>query len=194
MANLFRSWTFVCYPESAPADWIKQLNDRHLQFAVSPLHDADLNADDSEKKPHWHVFVTYPGKKSYDQVLEISKGICNGTIPQSVDNPIGLIRYFIHLDNPEKYQYSRDDIRVFGGLDIDDYFKVSKLAQLQVVCEIIKYSKCRNIWYYSDLVDDLIVNDQYQWLFYVMCSNTLALQAYFNGARNKRKDLSEAKQ
>lgn len=187
--SLFRAWTWVCYPDSAPADWIHQLDSKHLQFVVSPLHDADLNADESEKKPHWHVYICYPGKKSFDQISALSQGICKGTIPQPVDNPVGLIRYFIHLDNPEKYQYSRDDLQVFGGLDIDDYFKVSKSQNVREVVEIIKYCKLRGIHYYVDLIEDLAANDNIHWLFIVTCSNTLALQAYFNSLRARKKDF-----
>ena len=54
-----RNWAFVVYPESAPSDWIEQLQLSGAQFAISPLHDKDLNATGEPKKAHWHVIVVY---------------------------------------------------------------------------------------------------------------------------------------
>ena len=48
-----RNWAFVVYPESAPSDWIEQLQLSGAQFAISPLHDKDLNATGEPKKAHW---------------------------------------------------------------------------------------------------------------------------------------------
>ena len=40
-----RDWTFVVYPESAPSNWRELLDDTHLRWIESPLHDKDLDAD-----------------------------------------------------------------------------------------------------------------------------------------------------
>ena len=63
-----RVWTFVCYPESVREGWRDALDDLHIAWAESPLHDKDTNADGSAKKPHWHVLLVFDGKKSYEQV------------------------------------------------------------------------------------------------------------------------------
>ena len=38
-----RTWGAVVYPESAPDNWIEILEETRIQFAVSPLHDKDVN-------------------------------------------------------------------------------------------------------------------------------------------------------
>ena len=38
-----RDWTFVVYPESAPSNWRELLDDTHLRWIESPLHDKDLD-------------------------------------------------------------------------------------------------------------------------------------------------------
>lgn len=38
-----RTWGAVVYPESAPEDWLKILEETRVQFAVSPLHDKDTD-------------------------------------------------------------------------------------------------------------------------------------------------------
>ena len=65
-----RSWTFVLYPESAPPDWRDRLDDFHIEWVESPLHDRDINGDGQPKKPHIHVLLSFGSVKSYDQVNE----------------------------------------------------------------------------------------------------------------------------
>ena len=113
-------WTFIAYPDSVPDNWQEILKSYHIPIAISPLHDKDLNPTGDEKKAHWHVMLDFPTLKSYKQVDEIRQEV-HGTIPQIVHSPIGMVRYFIHKDNPEKHQYNWSDIVVFNGFDIDRY-------------------------------------------------------------------------
>lgn len=52
-----RYFTFLLYPESVPDDWQEKLAEIGQPLAISPLHDKDLNADGTLKKPHWHIMV-----------------------------------------------------------------------------------------------------------------------------------------
>jgi len=122
----YRSWTFVLYPESCPADWEETLIG--VPFVRSPLHDMDANADGSPKKPHWHVLVSFDSMKSYEQIKELTDAL-NAPSPQSCKDSRALCRYFLHLDNPEKAQYRREDLLVGGGFDIDNALKLSKSAE-----------------------------------------------------------------
>lgn len=123
--NRHRTWTFVLYPESCPDDWQEKLIG--VPFVRSPLHDRDANADGSPKKPHWHVLVSFVGKKSYSQISELTEAL-NAPSPQSCKDTRALCRYFLHLDNPEKAQYNKADLLVGGGFDIDTALKLSKSA------------------------------------------------------------------
>ena len=62
-----RVWTFLVYPDSAPENWRDLLDEQHIEFIVSPLHDRDINPTGEPKKPHWHLMLTFEGKKSYEQ-------------------------------------------------------------------------------------------------------------------------------
>ena len=48
---------------------------------ISPLHNKDVNADGTPKKPHWHVILTFKGLKSYEQVKAITDKL-NAPAPQ----------------------------------------------------------------------------------------------------------------
>lgn len=112
-----RTWTFIVYPDSAPEGWQQRLDDEHLQWVESPLHDSDVNADGKPKKPHWHVMVLFSNVKTYAQAKEVADLVC-GTVPQMVKDRRAMVRYFIHQDNPEKAQYSASELIEHGGADV----------------------------------------------------------------------------
>lgn len=144
-----RNWMTVVYPDSAPANWEDVLSERlgHGPWAHSPLHDSDTNPDGTTKKPHWHVIITFPGVKTYEQVKEILEPLhCADTLV--LHNVSAMIRYFTHVDNPEKAQYSRDDIKAFGGLDVRKPYEDNadfEEAQFSSLFKIIKETRICNL-------------------------------------------------
>ena len=59
-----RNWTVVVYPESAPDNWREYVDDLHIEWVESPLHEFDSNATGEVKKPHWHLLLMFGGVKS----------------------------------------------------------------------------------------------------------------------------------
>lgn len=102
-------WLCVVYPEdSLPDNYLQIISyEWHVPTLLSPVHDADLNADSTEKKKHIHIMIDFGSgqNKSYDQVLNLTKKL-HGTVPVICQNRSAMIRYFIHRDNPEKAQYN----------------------------------------------------------------------------------------
>ena len=117
-----RNWAFIVYPDSAPDNWRDILHELLVPGFVSPLHDADANADGEPKKAHWHVMLTFKGLKSFEQVAEISAKV-NGTKPQVINDVRAYARYLCHPDNPEKAQYQVADVEQLGGADYLDKIK-----------------------------------------------------------------------
>ena len=85
-----RNWAFVVYPESAPSDWIEQLQQRGVVGAISPLHDKDLNATGEPKKAHWHVIVTYEGPTAQSVVERLTERL-NAPKPIPLEQVRGII-------------------------------------------------------------------------------------------------------
>ena len=133
-----RAWTFIVYPESAPEIWREVLDGFHVPWACSPLHDKDVNATGEPKKPHWHILLSFSGKKAYKQICGVSEGI-NGTRPQVCHDQKGLIRYFTHRDNPEKAQYNQGDIEAHGGFDLEEYLKPTASECMRLQDEMIEW-------------------------------------------------------
>ena len=111
-----RTFAFLVYPESAPANWLEKLNDFHVPCFVSPLHDKDINPDGTDKKPHYHVLLIFEGVKTLEQAQAIRDSV-GGVGWEIIASQRGYTRYLCHLDNPEKAQYNKDEVKSFGGLD-----------------------------------------------------------------------------
>ena len=115
-----RYWSFVCYPDSAPADWTDRLQMTGLPFCVSPLHDKDMNPDGTPKKAHYHVIICYGGPTTFSNVKSKITEPLGQPHPQYLQSVKGMYRYLTHEDNPEKYHYDTKDIRHFA-FSLADY-------------------------------------------------------------------------
>lgn len=185
-----RNWGAVVYPESAPVDWKEILKLKGLTFAVSPLHDSDLNPTGEKKKEHYHIIMCFNGPTSDKVVNEIMKEL-NQPIAIPLESVRGYYRYFTHKDNPEKFQYDDKKIELYNGFDVTDVlnnFEVfQSLKQIQLL--IIE----QDIIEYSDLLDYLMKND-YMEMWNVACSHTLFLNSYITSKRHKREKEIEKEQ
>lgn len=150
-----RNWAFVAYPESMPSNWLEILQKTGLKIAVSPLHDKDKNADEEEKKAHYHIILCWEsGTVRYTQAEKIAKSI-NGTFPIPLESIRGYYRYFTHKDNPEKYQYSEKDIQCLNGFAVSDFIELTKSEVSKIKREIRELIYNNGICEYSDLMQYL---------------------------------------
>lgn len=134
-----RNYATVVYMDSAPSNWLDILSDLHVPAFVSPYHNKDKNPDGEYKKPHYHIMIMYDNKKSIEQAKENFEKI-GGVGCQIVNSPRGYARYLCHLDNPEKYQYSIEEVKSFGGADYMDTISLSTdryqiIGEMQDFCD-----------------------------------------------------------
>ena len=181
-----RQWAFVCYPESLPPDWIEILKQSGLQCAISPLHDKDINPDNTPKKPHYHVILVYAGPTTYNNVATFTASV-NGTIPQPLEQVRGYYRYLTHKDNPEKAQYDEKDIITLNGFDIREFVELTKAEILKTKREIQQFIIDNEIFEYAALMDCLLnlstaSDDLLNW-YDVASSNTLFFSNYIKSRR-----------
>lgn len=195
MALKGRNWAFVVYPESLPSNWEEIIVETGLPMAFSPLHDQDVNPTGESKKAHYHVICYYENATTSRAVKENVTDKLNGTIPIKLESMTGMYRYHLHLDNPEKYQYSDKDRKFFNGFDVNKvdsltYTEISKLLQ-----EIQSIIRTKSILEYSDLLDLLLDNDLFN-LWDVARNHTLLLNTYISSRRYKTKleSLKEVKE
>lgn len=182
-----RNWTFIEYPESAPDNWRLVLDDLHIKWVESPLHDKDTNPDGTVKKPHWHVMLCFSSKKSYQQILKICRGI-SGTNPQRVEDITGLVRYMAHLDNPEKYQYDTGLIVGHGGFDVGNYLVATRRERYSIIRDMMAWVDMENITEMKDLLD-YAMREHFEDWFPLLCDNAAyVMGVYIKSNRFKSLD------
>ena len=149
--NKSKYFCCILYPDSVSynvENIIKSLAEEHLTFAVSPIHDRDVEDDGSPKKEHFHLLLAY---SSATTLNNIRLWFSISGLPESdlhsvrvCASAVGYYRYLTHKDNPEKAQYDEKYIRVFN--DVDEIFKkfsntesdkINKLVRIfQIVDEL----------------------------------------------------------
>lgn len=165
-----KSKYFCCilYPDSRTYDvdkFIKNLAEEHLTFAVSPIHDKDVEEDGSPKKSHYHLLLSYSSATTLNNISGWFKAC--GMIESDLHtvrvcaSGVGYYRYLTHKDNPEKAQYNDKDIRIFN--DYDEIFKkfantesdkIDKLSHIfQIVDELNTIS-------FHNLIQYLMLNER----------------------------------
>ena len=188
-----KDWTFIVYPESAPADWRGILADKlQVKAIISPLHDEDVldDVEQTPKKAHYHVILRFDSKKSFAQIKEITD-LLNQPIPQKIKSIEGAVRYLIHADSPDKAQYNQADIQVIGNIDLDRYFKKTAIQKDELTAEIMDYICDNDITELADLLDYCRC-ENIEW-FRHLCSNAYLIDKYITSRRNKKEQNTSPK-
>lgn len=179
-----RVWATVVYPESAAEDWMNWLGETAIPCAISPLHDSDVNADGEAKKAHYHVLFNFDGVKTEEQVKAIVDRI-QGVGLERVASVRGYARYLCHLDNPDKTQYSVDDVKCFGGID---YFAMVNLPsdRYLIIADMMDFCDENFIASIADLMR-YARNERPDW-FRSLCDNSCyVMSAYLKSCSWERK-------
>ena len=180
-----RNWTFVLYDDSCSPDWEEYLISTGVPFCYA-YHDKDMTEIDEPKKPHYHVMVCFDGPTTYNTMLEYAKrvGAANEAV-QAVGSVRGIVRYFCHKDNPDKYQYSEDVVQCRNGFDPSDYFCLTITEQKVFKRKVIQFIQDNDIEEYADLIDILMDTDEVD-MFDIASQNTFFFTQYIRSRRNKK--------
>lgn len=186
--NRTNLWSFLVYPnDSLPTNYLNIINNWHVPCLLSPIHDKDIDGDESEQiKEHIHIMIYFGvgAKKSFDQVKEFSDQL-NGTIPFPVISRNALTRYFIHRDHPNKQQFLETDLIKLGGFEIGDAFNsYDNDLKLYETIETIIIDNC--IFNFANLVQYLRSNN-YRYELQFLRKNTIYFTALLNGYWQKLK-------
>lgn len=138
-----RSWELVLYPdaENYCCDEVIANAVQYFEQWAYILHDSDTTAVGDAKKSHYHFYGKCPTPRT----------------PQSVSNVIGVplesirnvnkwksaIRYLIHADNPEKFQYEPDSVS--SNFPLDGIFTISDDKQARLIMQHILDTRSSSI-------------------------------------------------
>lgn len=151
---------FIVYPDSAPADWVDLVAQTGVEFAVSPLHNADISANGEHKKDHYHMIAVWPNNTKW-QTATVLCDIVNGPICIPVIDIRPKYDYLTHKNDPNKAQYNPDDIQHCNGFVLSKYLNLTAAEVSQKVAEITKLCFEFQFYEYADLIKYLLDNDMF---------------------------------
>lgn len=175
-SDRFRIFCGVCYPEhtgnqNETAKFLYELFGSGV--AVSPLHNRDLQnisccpRDFSitrdiavYDKPHYHFILSFNNQKSLAVVRSVLGTL--GKVEKLKTTKRAMLRYFLHLDNPEKFQYQS-----YGGeivaidFSMEDYYHEGNMEAMKIIANLCVNNDFRDI---QDLIFFLSSSNAYQHL------------------------------
>lgn len=186
----FRNYATIVYPESAPEGWEEVLSSYHIPAFISPLHDKDKLPDGSLKKPHYHVMIMFDNVKTMEQVKEIFDSFC-GVGCEVIQALSGYARYLCHIDNPEKHQYSVDDVRSIAGAD---YYNLTHTTadRHKALNDMRQYCQDNDIVSFSDFWDYCALNN-FEWFKLIADNSAYVMDRYLKARYWTKGNMSEKK-
>lgn len=165
----YRVYEFILYDDSLVDDWLSFLQGLHIQiYAIHHTHDT-YSVDDPDlghkagepKKPHWHVWLNWPGKKKGATVLEITAR-CGGVRLQNKHDAIGSCRYLTHMDEHGlKYAYPTSDVLVLGGSKSYMEYCMSSADSIQdIVQDMTAYILDNDVTMFPDFCEYCMKNNR----------------------------------
>ncbi len=181
-----RNWTMVLYEDSCAKDWEDYLISTGVPFSYA-YHDNDITEIGEPKKPHYHLLLCFDGPITLTNVTNYAKriGAANDVV-QPVGSVRGIVRYFCHKDNPDKYQYTEDVVQCRNGFDPSDYFNLTVTQQKVIKRKLIEYIQDNDIEEYATLIDTLMI-DELDDMFDIATQNTFFFTQYIKSKRNIKK-------
>lgn len=139
------------YSKKQVEDWIRDhtVNGKLTDEAIA----EGVPEEEQHKKSHVHcMFCLGDGPRDlkwwHDQLLPFHEI----NYFQSVKDKGTLLRYFAHMDNPEKAQYNMDYIHAFGGLDTSALHKTNDSQKIITLIEVMEYIFENHVRHYHKLV------------------------------------------
>lgn len=182
-AKRSKNFATIIYPESCPDDFLDLIRDCKVNFLLSPLHDRDVSSDGTLKKPHYHLIFVFDSLKSCDQVKDLF-GTFGGVGCEIVNSLVSYARYLIHLDDPDKCQYSSDDVVAYG-IDYQSFIvrpsdKYDLMARVIDFCESSGCTSFRRLLLYAR-------HEDFE-MFKLLCDNSYVIREFLRCSREDLKD------
>lgn len=183
-----RNFACVVYPDSAPDNWQTIIAESKIPCFISPLHDSDKNPTGEDKKAHYHVLTMYDTVKTVEQASEFFESF-GGVGHEVVSSVRAYARYLCHLDNPEKHQYSPEDVKAYGGANYSHI--IGTMADKgKCIREMRDFIHQEDITCFADLFDFAAINRE-DWFDCLINSGAYVIKEYIKSYTWKYHHIKE---
>lgn len=154
-----RYFGLLLYPDSESYNCDNVLYDclGYFNECTYILHDSDVDEDGLLKKPHYHVVCKKSSSVNLSTIINrYSKLGVLGNHIYIISSYKQQIRYLLHLDDFEKFQYDRNSI-ISNVVDLEKYF--NQLPDGLVVLDMVD-DRLRG-FSYRQLIEKSVKNGTY---------------------------------
>lgn len=185
-----RRWGIILWTDNSvhmeALDFIKHNYKNYIYI----LHDRDIKEDNTLKKAHYHVLLYFPNQKSLSALKNQLK--LNDSDFYEIKSMSGQLRYLIHFDDDDKYQYSKDD--VFGTRFMLEKFNLSiknLRSETEESSAIVEFIFDDGVFTLYQVFQFVIDNDIYATYRrnYSMYKDLLKEKLLSNGYKERSKEL-----
>jgi len=192
-----RNWLVVFYPEDLPENWREMVDSLNFRWIESPIHDKDFNADGTPKRSHVHALCMFGVIQTVQQVKTLfgelfgwggddGDSVIGVPTPQKCSDRVASVRYFAHLDHPDKAQYNRADIIGHNGADVNKCLEMNEEEVRETMFDIQDFVVENKIVEYIDLCCAFQANpDYHEWYTFITCNHTFWITNLLRSHRNK---------
>lgn len=200
-------------------DFIAYAKSTQVPIIISPLHDKDIYDEvdvlkqkklvksgekpevnavlGQQKPPHWHVQVDFGGYKTLWQARQFFNFENWGQdmyLPyvEPILRWSGAVRYDLHLDNPEKAQYSPADMLVLNGANASAITDMNDLQRIETTKELFAFVKRERYTEFADLVEYAMESGDDS-LFRMLYEKPSYYDAYMRSVARKREKAALAR-
>lgn len=102
----------ITITDNIPEHWdnLITIAKSYYDFWAYIYHDRDTDRDNHIIGKHLHLLCFDKGGTTLKSHCGRFEGVVHPNFVEKVRAPRAMARYLIHLDDPEKFQYSRDDV------------------------------------------------------------------------------------
>lgn len=154
---------------------------------ISPLHDKDTDSEGNPKKPHYHVILIFESLKSEKQVHELTESFGGvGVLP--IQCLGAYSRYLCHLDNPDKAQYSLEDVKEIGGADYKECCRQNGAKEKEDIASLMELTQLiieKKIKYFCEVAS--FVMGEHKELFATLKQNSYYIHSLVMSLASKEK-------
>lgn len=176
--DLYRNFATIFYDlddKNNMIDKINKINDLHIEAYLSPVHDRDVFADGTPKKPHHHLLLCFNGSRKVEFGQKIVAKL-GGVGTELVYSKIGMARYLCHLDNKDKPLYDTNNVISFCG-DYNQFLKTPESRDF-LLSQIFDFIDGHNMTSLSKLIRHARVHEPAWWHFLQKRQNTSLILDY----------------
>lgn len=140
-----RSFLGVLYPDSESYSCSSVLSIMQSEFEKFAyiLHDCDVDENGESLKPHIHWIGQFNNQRFLDSVAKTF--LISSDSVQLCKNFKFSLQYLLHYNNPEKFQYRKEQI--ITNFNLDKYFapELDESEQAAAIAKYIIDSKCSSM-------------------------------------------------